>query len=160
MFFFKKIIIISFIFLINGCYTNNLKEISDRNHFSVEILTDNDKYNILFKENLKRFFSSKYNPHKKYKLNTTITFQSTNTLSVSGTNVLNSTKASINYYLKNNDTNKIIVSGFFNTFPALSSSSSSLYTQQKSIDHIKERLIKSSAKSLYMRINIIISKLS
>ena len=160
MFFFNKIIIISFVLLINSCSTNNLKEITDQSDFFIEIVTTNDKYNILFKENLKRFFSSKYNPHKKYKLNTTITFQSTNTLSVSGTNVLNSTKASVNYYLMNNDTNKIVDSGSINTFPALSSSSSSLYTQQKSIDHIKERLIKSSAKSLYIRINIILSKLN
>ena len=160
MFFLKKIILISFILLIISCSTNNLKDISDQNDFSIEIVTTDDKYNILFKEDLKRFFPTNHNSYKKYILDTTITFQSTKTLSVGGTNVLNSTKASINYYLKNSDTNKIIKSGLINTFPALSSSSSSLYTQQKSIDHIKERLIKSSAKSLYMHINIIISKLS
>ena len=144
----------------SGCSSHNLKEITDQSGFSVEIETNDDKYNILFKENLKRFFSSNYNSYKKYKLNTTIKFQSSNTLSVSGTNVLKSTKANINYYLRNNVTNNIIDSGSISTFPALSSSSSSLYTQQKSIDHIKQRLIKSSAKSLYMRIKIIISKSS
>ena len=160
MFFFKKIIIICFIFLMVGCSSHNLKEIKDQSGFSIDIETNDDKYNILFKENLKRFFSFKLNSYKKYKLNTTIKFQSAKTLSVSGTNVLKSTKANINYYLRNNETNDIIDSGSISTFPALSSSSSSLYTQQKSIDHIKERLIKSSAKSLYMRIKIIISKLS
>ena len=159
MFLFKKIIIVCFILLINGCSSHNLK-LTDQNAFPIEIETTNDKYNILFKENLKRFFSTQTNSYKKYKLNTTITFQSSKTLSVSGANVLKSTKASINYYLRNNDTNDIIESGSINTFPALSSSSSSLYTRQKSIEHIKERLIKSSAKSLYMRIRIIISKLS
>ena len=160
MLFFKKIIIICFILLMSGCSSHNLKEITDQNGFSIEIETNDDKYNILFKENLKRFFSTKFNSYKKYKLNTTIEFQSSNTLSVSGINVLKSTKANINYYLRDNETNDIIDSGSISTFPALSSSSSSLYTQQKSIDHIKERLIKSSAKSLYMRIKIIISKLS
>ena len=160
MFFFKKIIIICFILLMSGCSSYNLKEITDQNGFSIEIETNDDKYNILFKESLKRFFSNKSNSYKKYKLNTTINFQSSNTLSVSGTNVLKSTKANINYYLRNNETNDIIDSGSISTFPALSSSSSSLYTQQISIDHIKERLVKSSAKSLYMRIKIIISKLS
>ena len=160
MFFFKKIIIICFILLMSGCSSHNLKEITDKNGFSIEIETNDNKYNILFKESLKRFFSTKFNSYKKYKLNTSIKFQSSNTLSVSGTNVLKSTKANINYYLRNNETNDIIDSGSISTFPALSSSSSSLYTQQKSIDHIKERLIKSSAKSLYMRIKIIISKLS
>ena len=160
MFFIKKIIVICFILLINSCSSNNLKELSDQSNFSIEIETSDDQYNILFKENLKRFFSTRHNSYKKYKLITTITFQSSNTLSVRGTNVLKSTKASINYFLKNNETSKIIDSGSMQTFPALSSSSSSLYTQQKSIDHIYERLIKSSAKSLYMRINLIISKLS
>ncbi len=144
----------------SGCSSHSLKKITDESGFSIEIETNDDKYNILFKEDLKRFFSNKFNSYKKYKLNTTIKFQSSNTLSVSGTNVLKSTKAKINYYLRNNETNDIIDSGSITTFPALSSSSSSLYTQQKSIDHIKERLIKSSAKSLYMRIKIIISKLS
>tara|TARA_B100000963_G_scaffold351096_1_gene362217 strand:- start:453 stop:935 length:483 start_codon:yes stop_codon:yes gene_type:complete len=160
MFLFKKIIIVCFILLINGCSSHNLTEIDDQNAFAIEIQTTNDKYNILFKENLKRFFSTQTNSYKKYKLDTTITFQSSKTLSVSGTNVLKSTKASINYSLRNNETNDIIDSGAINTFPALSSSSSSLYTQQKSIEHVKERLIKSSAKSLYMRIRIIISKFS
>ena len=54
----------------------------------------------------------------------------------------------------------IIESGSIFTNPTLSSSSSSLYSQQKSIEHIKERLVKSSAKSLFMRINIILRKLS
>tara|TARA_B100000963_G_C22398123_1_gene567557 strand:+ start:315 stop:797 length:483 start_codon:yes stop_codon:yes gene_type:complete len=160
MFFFKKIIILCLILSIIGCSSNNLKEITDQNGFSIEIETSDDKYNIMLKENLKRFFSSKINSHKKYKLNTTIKFQSSNTLSVSGKNVLKSTKASINYYLKNNETNDMIDSGSINTFPALSSSSNSFYTKQKSIEHIKERLVKSSAKSLYMHIKIIISKLS
>lgn len=144
----------------SGCSSNDLKEISDQSDYSIEIVTNDDKHNILFKEGLKRFFSTKHNSYKKYKLNTLITFQSAKTLSVNGENVLNSTKASINYDLSNSVTNKIIESGTFNTFPALSSSSSSLYTQQKSIDHIEERLIKSAAKSLYIRINIIISMLS
>ena len=87
--------------------------------------------------------------------------KSTKTLSVSGQNILKSTKAKINYQLTNKNTNKIVVkSGSINTFPALSSSSNSLYTQEKSIEHIKERLTKSSAKSLYTRINIIIRRLS
>ena len=81
-------------------------------------------------------------------------------MSVSGTNVLKSTKANITYDLRNKETNTIIKSGSINTFPALSSSSNSHYSQDKSIEHIKERLIKSSAMSLYMRINSIIRRLS
>ena len=74
-------------------------------------------------------------------------------------NILKSTKARIDYKLTNQNTN-IVKSGSINTFPALSSSSNSLYTQERSIEHIKERLTKSSAKSLYTRINMIIRRLS
>ena len=159
MFFLKKIIVVCLLLLITSCSSDKLYKFKNQTDFSIEIETAKDKYNILFKENLKRLFS-KNNSSKKYKLNSTITFQSSNTLSVSGTDVLKSTNASINYYLKDNYTNKIIKSGSINTFPALSSSSSSLYTKQKSIDHIKERLIQSAAKSLHMHIKIIISKLN
>ena len=96
----------------------------------------------------------------KYLLKTSITFKSTETLSVSGQNVLKSTKARIDYQLTNKNTNVIVESGSFNTFPALSSSSNSLYTKEKSIEYTKERLTKSSAKSLYTRISIIIRRLS
>ena len=89
-----------------------------------------------------------------------IIFESAKTLSVSGQNILKSTKGRINYQLTNKNTNIVVKSGSINTFPALSSSSNSLYTNEKSIEHIKERLTKSSAKSLYMRINIIIRRLS
>ena len=111
-----------------------------------------------FKENLNRFFHSGDNK-TKYLLKTRITFNSTKTLSVSGQRVLKSTKARINYQLMNKDA-KVIKSGTINSFPALSSSSKSLYTQEKSINHIKERLTKSSAESLYRRIKIIVRGLS
>ena len=159
MFIFKKLIFISLIFLISGCTLNNFEKIKNINNYSVEVDTPSDHYNVYFKKYLKRFFHIGDN-NSKYLLITNITFNSTNTLSVSGQNVLKSTKARINYQLKNKSTNVIVKSGSFNTFPALSSSSNSLYTKEKSIEHIKERLTKSSAKSLYKRINIIIRRLS
>ena len=96
----------------------------------------------------------------KYILKTKITFDSTKTLSVSGQNILKSTKAKVNYQLIDKNTNIIVKSGSINTFPALSSSSNSLYAQENSIEFIKERLTKSSAKSLYRRIEFIIRRLN
>ena len=160
MYVFKRIILICLIFFINNCSFNNLEKIQQTNNYSVRIETPNDKYNIYFKESLKRLFYEKNDNTEFYVLKASITFQSTETLSVSGTNVLKSTKAKINYQLENKNTNKILKSGTISTFPALSSSSTSLYSQEKSIDHIKERLTKSAVKSLYMHINIIMRKLS
>ena len=159
MFFFKKLILFSFIFFNISCSLNNFQEIQNLNDYSVEVETPIDKYNIYLKENLRRLFFNKNNVTKKYILQTTITFQSTETLSVSGNDVLKSTKAQISYQLKNKEKNTVLETGSINTFPALSSSSNSLYSQEKSIEHIKERLTKSSAKSLYMHINILIRRL-
>ena len=158
MFVFKKLVFLGLIVLISGCAINNFEKIQNFNNYSVEVVTPNDNYNVHFKENLKRFFHLIDNT--KYLLKTRITFESTNTLSVSGQNILKSTIARIDYQLADKDTKVIVKSGSFRTFPALSSSSNSLYTQEKSIEHIKERLTKSSAKSLYTRINIIIRRLS
>ena len=159
MFLFKKIFFLSLIIFINGCTLNNIEKIKNINNYSFELDTPNDKYNLYFKENLKRFFI--INDSKtKYTLKTRITFESTKTLSVSGQNILKSTKARIYYQLTNKNTNVVVKSGTFNTFPALSSSSNSLYTKEKSIKHIKERLTKSSAKSLYTRIIVILRRLS
>ena len=159
MFFFKKLVFICLIILMSGCTSNNLEKIKNINNYSVEVETPNDDYNVYFKKDLKSFFHVN-DSNLKYLLKTSITFKSTETLSVSGQNVLKSTKARIDYRLTNKNTNVILESGSFNTFPALSSSSNSLYTKEKSIEHIKERLTKSSAKSLYTRIIIIIRRLS
>ena len=159
MFLFKKIFFLSLIILINGCTLNNFERSKNINNYSFELDTPNDKYNLYFKENLKRFFF--INDSKtKYTLKTRITFESTKTLSVSGQNILKSTKARVYYQLTNKNTNVVVKSGSIYTFPTLSSSSNSLYSQEKSIEHIKDRLTKSSAKSLYTRINFIIRRLN
>ena len=158
MFVFKKLFFLSLLFLISGCTLNNFDKIQNINNLSIEVDTPNDNYNVHFKENLKRFFHIRDNT--KYLLKTKIAFNSTETLSVSGQNILKSTKAKIDYQLINKNTNVVVKSGSFNTFPALSSSSNSLYSKEKSIEHIKERLTKSSAKSLYTRIKMIIRRLS
>tara|TARA_B100000900_G_scaffold342234_1_gene305586 strand:- start:17 stop:496 length:480 start_codon:yes stop_codon:yes gene_type:complete len=159
MFIFKKLVFLIIFILINGCTLNNFEKKQSVNNFSIEVNTPNDKYNIHLKENLKRFFYINDNQNK-FILKTKITFNSTKTLSVSGQNILKSTKAKIDYQLINKDTNIIVKSGSINTFPALSSSSNSLYAQENSIDFIKERLTKSSAKSLYSRIKIILRRLN
>ena len=159
MFVFKKKIFLILIILICGCTINNFEKSKNINNYSIELDTPNDKYNLYFKENLKRFFY--VNDSKKtYTLKAEITFESTKTLSVGGQNILKSTKAKINYQLTNKNTNSVVKAGSINTFPALSSSSNSLYTKDKSVEHIKERLTKSSAKSLYKHIKIIISRLN
>ena len=159
MFIFKKFFFLGLIILISSCTLNKFEKIQNINNFSIDVVTPNDKYNLYFKENLKRYFYINDN-NSNYILKTKIIFESAKTLSVSGQNILKSTKGRINYQLTNKITNVVVKSGSINSFPALSSSSNSLYTNEKSIEHIKERLTKSLANSLHNRINIIISRLN
>ena len=153
MFIFKKFFFLILIILISSCTQNKFEKIQNINNFSIDVVTPNDKYNLYFKENLKRYFYINDN-NSNYILKTKIIFDSAKTLPVSGQNILKSTKGRINYQLTNKITNVVVKSGSINSFPALSSSSNSLYLT-KSIEHIKERLTK-AAKSLYNRINTLL----
>ena len=160
MFILKQLLFLFLIFFISSCSFNELPKLQNKNNFSVDIETTEGKYNVYFKENLKRLFYNKNYTNKPFVLKTTITFQSTETLSVSGLNILKSTKAKINYELRNKETNLIIKSGSIDTFPTMSSFSRSLYSREKNIEHIKERLTIQSANSLYMHIINILRRLS
>ena len=156
----KKIFFVFFIFLISNCSFSKLHKFKNQHNFSVEINTPNDRYNTYLGENLKRLFFVNDNLKKNYIVKADIIFQSTETLSVNGNNKLKSIKAKVVYELFNKNTNKLIKSGSILTNPVFSASSKSLYSKEISIEHIKERLIIRSAKSLLMRINIILRKLN
>jgi len=158
MFFIKKAIFLFLILSIIGCVSNNNVKVSPFGEMAITIDTPNDKYNIIFREYLKRNFNNKKSLKPQILLKANISFSSDETLSVSGTSVLKSTKANIKYSLIDKNSNLLIKSGSINTFPALSSSSSSLYSSEKSIENIKERLTLSSAKKLYILTKMILRK--
>ena len=158
MFFIKKAIFVFLILNIIGCTSNNYIKVSPIDEISITIHTPTDKYNIIFKEYLKRNFKNEKKLKPQILLKTEISFSSTETLSVSGTSVLKSTKAIITYSLIDEASKLLIKSGSISTFPALSSSSNSLYSNEKSIENIKERLTLISAKKLYVLTKMILRK--
>ena len=158
MFFIKKAIFLFLILSITGCVSNNYLKVSPVDEIAITIDTPDDKYNIIFREYLKRNFNNKKSLKPQILLEANISFSSDETLSVSGASVLKSTKAIITYSLIDANSNLIIKSGAINTFPALSSSSNSIYSNEKSIENIKERLSLSSAKKLYILIKMILRK--
>jgi len=158
MFFKNKKLFIIFLLLISGCGFSNLNKLTSYNNIYVE--TPSDKYNILFKNNLKKTFNINNFSKTRYVLRPNISFLSSETLSASGSDTLNSTFANASYSLIEAKSNKVISSGSIKTFPALSSSSSSIYSNDMSIQHIKERLSFSAAKKIYMRLNLILKKLN
>ena len=152
-------IFISILIFISGCGLSHNKLTKTNNIESVVIKVPNTKFNIILKKNLRRTFVNKASTAAKYVLETNISFTSSDTLSVSGLNVLKTTKGTVTYSLIDLKSAKTIKSGSIVTFPALSSSSSSLYSNDVSLEHIKERLCLSSAKKLYMHIKLIMQKL-
>ena len=160
MFFIKKAIFLFLILSIIGCVSNNSLKVSSIHATAITIDTPDDKYNIIFREYLKRNFNNKKSLKPQILLKANISFSSSETLSVSGTSVLKSTKANITYSLIDKNSKLLIKSGSISTFPALSSSSNSLYSNEKSIENIKDRLSKISAKKLYILTKMILRKLN
>jgi len=160
MFLKNKFFIIILIILLSNCSINNLNENGMLNNVAVHIETPTDKDNVLLKENLRRLIKSNPNSELKYVLIAKISYSSSETLSVRGLSVLNSTKATVDYSLVERSTGNILKESSFNSFPALSSSSNSLYSNEKSIDQIKERLNLSSAEKLNLLLKITLSRLN
>jgi hypothetical protein len=158
--FIKVKFFIVFLILINGCGFSENKLASSQKFENIEIETPNTKFNLILKNYLIRSFNNNSNDINKFILKSDISFSSRDTLSVNDLNVLKSTKGIVTYSLIDLQLDKIIKSGSIVTFPALSASSNSLYSNNVSLEHIKERLTLSSAKKLSMHIKLILFKLS
>ena len=160
MFFIKIKVFICFLLLLSGCEFSKYQSKNLKYTHNINIETPNNKYDILLKKHLDRLFNNQPKKDTNFILKSNISFTSNETLSVSGLNVLQSTKGTVQYSLIDSKSGKILRSGSVVTFPALSSSSSSLFTNDVSLQHIKERLSLSSAKKLYLKIKLIMKKLN
>ena len=160
MLFFKIKTFFIFLIVISGCGVSHSKFTKINDVENIVIETPITKFNLIFKKDLRRSFINKRSKTAKFILKTNISFSSSDSLSVSGLNVLKSTKATVTYSLIDLNSGKTIKSGSIVTFPALSASSSSLYSNDVSLEYIKERLCLSSSKKLYMHIKLTMQKLS
>lgn len=158
MFFKYKIVLIIFITILSACSVNNLQHKNKLNNLSILIETPSDRDNVLLKENLRRLINSNEISQIKYKLIAAISFNNTETLSVRGLQVLNSSKAVINYTIIENNNGNLIKSGSFVSFPALNSASNSLYSNEVAKVQIKDRLNLLSAKKMYTILQITLGK--
>ena len=159
MFFIKKTVTFLLFMIIVGCATENITKFNSINEKGISIDTPNNKYNVLFKEYLKRKFNNEKKLKTHFILKADISFDSNETLSVRGLSALNSTSAVVKYSLIDSNSNFLIKSGSIKSFPTLSSLSNSLYSNERSLNHIKERLSQSLANKLYVLTNVILRKL-
>ena len=159
MFFKYKIVLIIFITIFSACSVNNLQHKNKLNNLSILIETPSDRDNVLLKENLRRLINSNQISQIKYKLIAAISFNNTETLTVRGLQVLNSSKAVINYSIIENNNGNLIKSGSFVSFPALNSASNSLYSNEVAKVQIKDRLNLLSAKKMHTILQITLGRL-
>lgn len=160
MFFKYKNLFLIIVTLLSACSINNLNHKNKLNNLSILIESPSDRDNILLKENLRRLINNNQNSQTKYKLKASISFNNTETLSVRGLQVLNSTKAIINYTIIEINNGNLIKSGSFVSFPALNSASNSLYSNEVAKVQIKERLNLLSAKKLYTILQVTLGRLN
>ena len=155
----KNCFMIIFFILLTGCGFTNLNSTKLNYITNVKIETINDQNNLILKENLYRVFRSKTSQTYKFLLKANILFSSSDTLSISGLNSLTRTMATINYKLYDIDTKKLVNEGSVKSFSSVGSTSKSLYTNDISLKHIKERLNLNISKKLYMHLNVILRRL-
>jgi hypothetical protein len=116
MFFIKKFFVFLVLIITFGCTSYDINKTNSINLRTVSIETPSDKYNVIFKEYLKRKFYNKKNLLPSFILKTDISFNSNETMSASGLAVLNSTKAVVRYSLVDNSSNTLIKSGSIRLF--------------------------------------------
>ncbi len=156
----KKILLICSMIFAVGCSLSNINTSVNSNINLITIETADDKDNILFKEYLRRTFKTINNMSHKFLLKATISYSTTNALSVSGLDSLDRTTAIVNYQLYSKETNKLIKSGSLNSFTSFGSTSSSLYTNDINLKFVKERLNLNASIKLKNYLNMILRRMS
>ena len=155
----KKFLFIVLILLMSGCISsnNNLNNLNTISFTNSQITKNYDNY--VFQEHLNRMFKTNEKNSKMYSLTTSITFETVNSLSSTNLSTLKKTIATVRFKLYDLKTNKILKAGYLKSAPAMGSTSSSLFSNDISSKHIKERLNQNLALKLSRYLNVLISKL-
>ena len=156
---YKKILFIFFILFVTSCASsdNNHNNLSAVNLETSQLAKNYDNY--VFQEHLNRIFKTEKNNSKMYSLSASINFETVNTLSSTDLSTLKKTTATVKFILYDHKTKKILKAGSIKSAPAIGSTSSSLFSNDISSKHIKERLNKNLAIKFSRYLNVIISKL-
>ena len=155
----RKFLLILVILFINGCVSsnnnfNNLNKISLSGSNKTKSFDD-----YIFQEHLNRIFKTEIDKPKMYSLKTSIIFETANALTSIKLTPLKKTIAKVNFEIYDLKTQKILKTGSIKSSPAIGSTSSSLFSNDINLKHIKERLNKSLALKLTKYLNLIIPKL-
>ena len=144
----RFILQILIILLFFGC--SNLNNI-DKTPPSVNLIVNEDKYSLILKHYFYKNFRTYNKNLAKFNVETNLSFNTTNTLSISGNNSLNIIKGMIDYKVFDRSKTKLIKSG--NISSSINTGSvSSLYGIDENNNFAKERISKYLASKLYRKI--------
>ena len=155
----RKFLLILVILLINGCVSSN-NNFNNLNKISLSGSNETKSYDdFVFQEHLIRIFKTEIDKPKIYSLKTSISFESANALTSINLTPLKKTIATVTFEIYDFKTQKILKTGSIKSSPAIGSTSSSLFSNDINLKHIKERLNKNLALKLSKYLNLIVPKL-
>ena len=144
----KIILQICIILLFFGC--SNLNNV-DKTPPSVNLVVNQDKYSLILKHYFYKNFRNNNKDLAKFIIETNLSFNKSNALSISGNNNLNIIKGKIDYQVFNRSKTKLIKSGSI-TSSINTGSVSSLYGVDENNNFAKERMARYLASKLYRKI--------
>ena len=150
----KIILQICVILLFFGC--SNLNNI-DKTPPLVKLVVNQDKYSLILKHYFYKNFKNNNKDLAKFIIETNLSFNTSNALSISGNNSLNIVKGIINYNIFNKSKTKLIKSGSISS-SINTGSVSSLYGIDENNNFAKERISKYLASKLFRKVLLIINQ--
>ena len=141
---FKIFIVLFFI----GC--SNMNNIT-KNPPSLDLIVKQDKYSLILKHYFYKNFKNYDKNLAEFIVETNLSFNTTNALSISGNSSLNIIKGKVDYKIFNKSKTKLIKSSSIST-SINTGSVSSLYGVDENNNFAKERISKYLASKLYRKI--------
>ena len=150
----KIILQICIILLFFGCSNSNNV---DKTPPLVNLVVNQDKYSLILKHYFYKNFKNNNKDLAKFIIETNLSFNTSNALSISGNNSLNIVKGIINYNIFNKSKTKLIKSGSISS-SINTGSVSSLYGIDENNNFAKERISKYLASKLFRKVLLIINQ--
>ena len=145
---------ICIVLLFFGC--SNLNNV-DKTPPSVNLVVNQDKYSLILKHYFYKNFKNNNKDLAKFIIETNLSFNTSNALSISGNNSLNIIKGIIDYKVFNKSKTKLIKSGSISS-SINTGSVSSLYGVDENNNFAKERISKYLASKLFRKVLLIINQ--
>ena len=142
--------------LLSACSLNaigEVKQLTESHLRKIDIIESRSRNEQLFKQTLERNIGTT-ETDKRYQLSYNLTKASQSPLSASGSpSTLNTTKMSVNYSLKDNETGNELTSGVVSA-TATSGTITSYYGQGVSAQFASERLVQLLAERVYQKLQL------